>query len=68
MISIIICGFAGALSYNLYESRKVGARLDVMTDKMMKEHDRMIRALDQINSLASLSRSSGKNSDQKSLK
>ena len=74
MISIIsICGFAGALSYNVYEFRKVGARLDVMTDKMMKEHDRMIqtldrsmkehdrmiKALDRINkSLASLSRSS----------
>ena len=62
VISIIsICGFAVALSYNVYEFRKVGRRLDEGTDKMMKEHDRMIQALDRINeSLASLSRSSGK--------
>ena len=71
VISIVsICGFAGALSYNVYEFRKVGKALDRINErleqgrerhvKMMEEHVRMIKALDRINeSLTSLLRGSG---------
>ena len=70
VISIVsICGFAVALSYNVYEFRKVGKALDRINDRleqgreehvsMMEEHAKMVKTLDRINeSLTSLVRGS----------
>ena len=61
VISVIsICGFAGALSYNVYEFRKVGKSLDRINQSLensRKEHEGMIQALNRINeSLLKISR------------
>ena len=63
VVSIVsICGFAGALSYNVYEFRKVGKTLDRINERLeqgREEHIRMVKTLDRINeSLTSLVRGS----------
>lgn len=43
IVSLIsVCGFTGALTYNVYEFRKVGKRLEKGFKRMSEEHRKMM--------------------------